>query len=55
MSPEQQGYQTRVVLDSKAQEESQKRYEHIQYRNLILKSALTFALGMLLSFFPKGL
>lgn len=46
---------TREVLDQYAEYERQKRYEHIQYRNLILKSALTFVVGMLFSYFLKQL
>lgn len=55
MLPEQESHKPRIVLNQEAQEERRKRYEHIQYRNLILKSALSFVLGMLLSFLLKSL
>ena len=38
------------VFDQNAEDECYKRYKKIQYRNLIIKSLLSFALGLLLSF-----
>ena len=38
-----------VVLDNNTDEESYKRYKYIQYRNLVLKSLLTFVLGLIMS------
>lgn len=55
MSAEHEGYKPRVVLYDEAKEKSRKRYERIQYRNLVLKSALSFILGMLLCYFFKQL
>lgn len=43
------GEYTNVMLDQEAEEESYKRYKHRCYRNLVLKSLLTFLLGMLLA------
>ena len=37
------------------QDERYKRYKHLCYRNLLLKSALTFLLGILFSAFLGGL
>ena len=42
-----------VVFYDKAKEERYKRYEHAQYRNLILKSTLTFILGLFIAFLLK--
>ncbi len=53
--PEQESHKPRIVLNQEAQEERRKRYKHIQYRNLILKSALSFVLGMLFCYFLKHL
>ena len=35
------------MLYYEAQDESYKRYKHLQYRNLILESLLAFVLGLL--------
>ena len=37
------------VLDKQAEDESYKRYKHVQYRNLIIKSLLTLFLGLVLA------
>lgn len=42
---------TGVMFYDKAKEERCKRYERRQYRNLILKAALTFVFGLLVSHF----
>lgn len=39
-----------VMLYYEAQEEGYKRYKYLQYRNLILESALSFLLGLLFCF-----
>ena len=39
-----------VKLYYQAQEEGYKRYKHLCYRHLILKSLLAFSLGLVLSF-----
>lgn len=41
---------TSVMLYYETQEEGYKRYKHLQYRNLILESALSFLLGLLFCF-----
>lgn len=46
---------TGKVLREDAQDERYKRYKHLCYRNLFLKSALTFLLGILFSAFLGGL
>lgn len=38
----------RIVLYNESEEKSYERYKHLQYRNLILKSLLTFLLGLIL-------
>lgn len=43
----------RAMLYYKAQDESYKRHKYLCYRNLILKSLLTFVLGLLFSFLLK--
>lgn len=39
-----------VMLYYETQEEGYKRYKYLQYRNLILESALSFLLGLLFCF-----
>lgn len=39
------------VLHEDTQDERYKRYKHLCYRNLLLKSALTFLFGFLLGHF----
>ena len=46
---------TGKVLQEDAQNKRYKRYKHLCYRNLLLKSALTFLLGILFSAFHGGL
>ena len=46
---------TGKVLHEDAQDERYKRYKHLCYRNLLLKSALTFLFGILFSAFLGGL
>ena len=46
---------TGKVLHEDAQDERYKRYKHLCYRNLLLKSALAFLLGILFSAFLGGL
>lgn len=43
------------VLRKDAKDERYKRYKHLCYRNLLLKSALAFFLGILFSAFLDGL
>ena len=43
------------VLHEDTQNERYKRYKHLCYRNLLLKSALAFLLGILFSVFLGGL
>ena len=43
------------VLYEDTQNERYKRYKHLCYRNLLLKSALAFFLGILFSAFLGGL
>ena len=43
------------VLRKDAKDERYKRYKHLCYRNLLLKSALAFLLGILFSAFLGGL
>lgn len=45
---------TGKVLHEDAKDERYKRYKHLCYRNLLLKSALTFLLGILFSAFLGG-
>lgn len=42
-----------VGLNGKAKEEVWRQYKRTQYRNLILMSALTFFLGVLIAFLLK--
>ena len=42
-----QGNKADIMLYYEAQDESYKRYKHLQYRNLILESLLAFVLGLL--------
>lgn len=42
-----------VVLNEEPNEESYKRYKYLCYRNLILKSLLTFVLGLLVAYMLK--
>ena len=42
------------VFRKDAKDERYKRYKHLCYRNLLLKSALTFLLGILYSAFLGG-
>ena len=42
--------QAGIMLYYQAQEEGYKRYKHLCYRHLILKSLLAFSLGLVLSF-----
>lgn len=42
-----------VVLNEESEEESYKRYKHLYYRNLIMKSLLTFVLGLLVAYVLK--
>ena len=44
---------SRKVFDEHSEEERYKRYKHVQYRNLVLKSTLTFVVGVLLAFIFK--
>lgn len=46
---------TGKVLHEDTQNERYKRYKHLCYRNLLLKSALTFLFGILFSAFLGGL
>lgn len=46
---------TGKVLHEDTKNERYKRYKHLCYRNLLLKSALTFLLGILFSAFLGGL
>lgn len=41
---------TRKMFDQDAEDESYKRHKHIQYRNLVVKALLAFALGLLFDF-----
>lgn len=43
------------VLHEDAQDERYKRYKHLCYRNLLLKSAFAFLLGILFSAFLDGM
>lgn len=38
------------ILNNKTEDETYKRYKHRCYRNLVLKSLLSFLLGLLVSF-----
>ena len=42
-----------TVFYDETEDESYKRYKQIQYRNLILKSLLSFLLGLILAAFIK--
>ena len=46
---------TGKVLHKDAKDKRYKRYKHLCYRNLLLKSALTFLFGILFSAFLGGL
>lgn len=46
---------TGKVLHEDTQNERYKRYKHLCYRNLLLKSALAFFLGILFSAFLDGM
>ena len=46
---------TGKVLHEDAKDERYKRYKHLCYRNLLLKSVLAFLLGILFSAFLGGL
>lgn len=46
---------TGEMLNKKTEDESYRRYKHIQYRNLVLKSLLTFFLVLLFSYILKFL
>lgn len=46
---------TGKVLHEDAKDERYKRYKHLCYRDLLLKSALAFLLGILFSSFLDGL
>lgn len=42
------------VFHGDTEQERYKRYQYIQYRNLVFKSFLTFCLGVLFKFFFIG-
>ncbi len=46
---------TGQMLHEDTQNERYKRYKHLCYRNLLLKSALAFFLGILFSAFLDGM
>jgi len=43
----------RTVLYYESQDESYRRYKHLCYRNLILKSSLFFVFGLFIAFLLK--
>ena len=53
MSSENRGKDVTEMLYKHSNDESYRRYKYIQYRNLVLKSLLSFILGILFAFFIK--
>ena len=45
----EEGYHTRVMLSNEAEDECYKRYKRSCYRYLVLKSLLSFLLGIFLA------